>query len=81
MSRTVSTGLSAVLLTAVALATACGSQATDAPDPAPDPTPAEGAESPVTSCPPSPDIVLRRWVQSGCADTPEKRLGPPYPSG
>lgn len=67
----------ALPLIAVALATACGSQVADAPEP----EPVQVVESPVTTCPPASDIVLRRQAQADCDRVGEPRSGHPNPSG
>lgn len=78
MSRTLPIALPIALpLIAVGLATACGSQVSDAPEP----EPVQVVESPATTCPPAPDIVLRKWVQAECDSVREARSGHPNPSG
>ena len=76
MSRTLPIACRRLPLIAVALATACGSQVADAPDP----SRSQVVESPVTTCPPAPDIVLR--VGPGRVHRiREARSGHPNPSG
>ena len=82
MSRTLPIALPSALpivlpLIAVGLATGCGSQVADAPEP----ERVQVVESPPTTCPPAPDIVLRKWVRADCDRVREARSGHPNPSG